>query len=576
MRKLMSGKLRLAVLTFVSLVVISGFPSVTLAQTIGTLRYLDGSRYVGEVIGNVPNGRGSLIWPNGQRIVGVFRNGRLEGQGTSILPDGRRYVGEFHNGNPEGQGTSYFPNGAIRSSGLWHDGQFTGRTVALATPPRSTEPGSTDSTQTQNVRVTSTNQGSATNGAIEADPNSTSYQRGATERDDWETWFNSLQGSRKDGAEYWTGQRSLKVPVPCRANTGSYDADWLAGCTEASQRLAVSDYLRKTDPQYWNGWNRKAVAVTPQPDLDKVIAASRVDSGTKAEITSAPPPSATEPVLARWTGVSMMTTRPFHVDGSWELQWSVSTGHFSVWVVKDAGERKLVASQTESGSSSSYVSTGGDYYLEVEAEGPWTIKAVSVFNGPRDAVVHDQSVSTPPVPSPAIPVSNVLPSPTGSPSIGSDTGTPRDEAAVIQIVGAAISQFKTGKNEMEGGAARPTRARALCNVLSSRRAINWTGTVTKLSTNGEGRGILEIQIARDIFVKTWNNALSDTFDNTLIDPQSNLFRTASQLHEGQKVRFAGTFPTSDTDCIEEPSLTLEGSITEPEFIIRFESVVAME
>ena len=129
---------------------------------------------------------------------------------------------------------------------------------------------------------------------------------------------------------------------------------------------------------------------------------------------------------------------------------------------------------------------------------------------------------------------------------------------------------------MEKGAARPIRARALCNILPSRRANGWTGTVTKLSTNGEGRGVLYIQIGPHTFAKTWNNALSDIGDRTLIDPQSSLFKAASQLHEGQKVRFNGTYAASDIDCFKESSMTLEGSITEPEFIIKFESVVAIE
>lgn len=98
----------------------------------------------------------------------------------------------------------------------------------------------------------STNASAAT---VAADPNSASYQQGLAARDAWETWFNGLIGSMRNGADYWTAQRSLKVPVPCSANASKGD-DWLAGCTEAKRRLTPIDIGRKTDPQYWNGWNR--------------------------------------------------------------------------------------------------------------------------------------------------------------------------------------------------------------------------------------------------------------------------------------------------------------------------------
>jgi hypothetical protein len=73
-------------------------------------------------------------------------------------------------------------------------------------------------------------------------------------------------------------------------------------------------------------------------------------------------------------------------------------------------------------------------------------------------------------------------------------------------------------------------------------------------------------------VQTWNNALSDIEDDTLIDPKSALFAKASALSVGQEVTFSGAFRPYTTDCIREGSLTLSGSITEPEFIFRFSDV----
>jgi hypothetical protein len=165
---------------------------------------------------------------------------------------------------------------------------------------------------------------------------------------------------------------------------------------------------------------------------------------------------------------------------------------------------------------------------------------------------------------------------TGNFAVRTSSDVPFAEMALIRASQAALSQYKTGENDMQKGAARPMRAQAICSVLTSKQAQDWVGTVYTLDTNGEGKGVLSVLIAPDIYVATWNNALSDVSDGTLIDPRSNVFTVASQLRTGQKIRFSGQFFASETDCIEERSLTLGGSITEPEYVIKFGSVSALE
>ena len=88
--------------------------------------------------------------------------------------------------------------------------------------------------------------------------------------------------------------------------------------------------------------------------------------------------------------------------------------------------------------------------------------------------------------------------------------------------------------------------------------------------------MLRVDIGGGATVGTWDNALSDVVDNTLLDPNSPVFGQAQALHEGQKVRFSGRFVTSDTDCVEEMSLTLSGSIKDPEFVLVFTSVAPVD
>jgi hypothetical protein len=84
------------------------------------------------------------------------------------------------------------------------------------------------------------------------------FQAGAADRTAWESWFASTTGDYQDGAEFWAGQRSLKKPAPCDAQSAAADRNidlWIAGCRAAQQRLASIDIRRKSDREYRRGWN---------------------------------------------------------------------------------------------------------------------------------------------------------------------------------------------------------------------------------------------------------------------------------------------------------------------------------
>jgi len=153
---------------------------------------------------------------------------------------------------------------------------------------------------------------------------------------------------------------------------------------------------------------------------------------------------------------------------------------------------------------------------------------------------------------------------------------PEAERLLVAAVEKGRAAYVAGANEMAQGAARPARAKEICAVLKDVRVTNWLGEVETLSSNSDGLGVLSIQIAKGISIKTWNNAISDTGDMTLIDPESAVFKQAVALRKGQSVRFGGQFFRNSTDCIREGSLTLKGSLTQPEFIFRFSDLTAIE
>jgi hypothetical protein len=150
---------------------------------------------------------------------------------------------------------------------------------------------------------------------------------------------------------------------------------------------------------------------------------------------------------------------------------------------------------------------------------------------------------------------------------------PDDQKTFVEIVVGAQSKARAADNDMQRGGIKADRDKALCAAVQQMPVKNWVGTLENISANSDGLGVLSVEIAKDVFVKTWNNALSDLIDKTLIQPGTPLFNTASQLKKGSRVKFSGVFyRATGVDCLKEGSLTLSGKLRSPEFIFRFETV----
>ncbi|MCP9626660.1 hypothetical protein NML43_06130 [Rhodopseudomonas palustris] len=158
----------------------------------------------------------------------------------------------------------------------------------------------------------------------------------------------------------------------------------------------------------------------------------------------------------------------------------------------------------------------------------------------------------------------------------SDTLLPNAELALISTVENARDAYAAGANDMAKGSARPARAKGLCSLMKSPVAKDWIGELATLSSNSDGWGVLAVKINSNIVLKTWNNAVSDAADKTLIDPNSPVFKKAAVLRTGQRVKFSGQFIRDQTDCFREGSLTLKGSLTQPEYIFRFSDIELLD
>jgi hypothetical protein len=147
---------------------------------------------------------------------------------------------------------------------------------------------------------------------------------------------------------------------------------------------------------------------------------------------------------------------------------------------------------------------------------------------------------------------------------------PSDEASFISIVQEAHRAYSAaGSNELRAGSTRPARAKKLCAAFRGLKVTGWSGVVSQLSTNSDGHGVVVIDIADDVQIGTWNNSVSDSFHHTLLDPESPLYHLALSLQKGSPVKFSGEFFRKDSDCFYESSITMSGSMTQPQFIFHF-------
>lgn len=179
-------------------------------------------------------------------------------------------------------------------------------------------------------------------------------------------------------------------------------------------------------------------------------------------------------------------------------------------------------------------------------------------------------------PTPAEDVEEVVAAPVPAPEPPPSAGYgefPADEAAFSSLVATAQQAAQGTENDMQVAAAKATRDAGICSLLPGKAVSGWSGKVSEVGANGDGKGILTVEIAPEVEIGTWNNFLSDALDDTLIEPSSSVFASAATLTEGQLVRFSGQFiDGSDPECLRESSLTLRGGVEDPSFIFRFSEV----
>lgn len=150
---------------------------------------------------------------------------------------------------------------------------------------------------------------------------------------------------------------------------------------------------------------------------------------------------------------------------------------------------------------------------------------------------------------------------------------PVEQQQLAGVVVPYIKQYEAAPNELKKSALRSARRKALADALQTFEFTDWVGTIVTMETTSEGKAHLAIKLqSTPIKVQNWNNELSDLGSNTLIAKGSELFNAVAELAVGNLVRVSGTFRKGAKDHIDEQSVTEEGSMTEPEFTVKFSKI----
>ena len=76
-----------------------------------------------------------------------------------------------------------------------------------------------------------------------------------------------------------------------------------------------------------------------------------------------------------FTGNGTQSTRPFRVDGPWEIQWDAKGDLFQVYLYTATGDLvDVAANQLGAGAGTSYQPRAGTYYFQVNGMGTWTVR----------------------------------------------------------------------------------------------------------------------------------------------------------------------------------------------------------
>lgn len=157
-------------------------------------------------------------------------------------------------------------------------------------------------------------------------------------------------------------------------------------------------------------------------------------------------------------------------------------------------------------------------------------------------------------------------------TIATRSELPESQFMFLSAVQKFEGRFRIAKNELQESALRAERRATLTKIVGSNLRIEgWTGTLTKLETDSQDKAYIAVRLAPNVGLLTWNSSLVDIHD-TMIPAGTALYSSLMNMAEGDAVKVSGSFVSGDQDGLFETSLTINGAMTDPEFLFRFSRI----
>ena len=154
----------------------------------------------------------------------------------------------------------------------------------------------------------------------------------------------------------------------------------------------------------------------------------------------------------------------------------------------------------------------------------------------------------------------------------SKVGMPESQNEFMAIMKEFINAYQAAPTDLKKSILQRQRARKIETFFersgnSKLEFVDWVVTLTRVTDAGSRGAAVRVR-----FPGVSIDLLTTLRDQILVPPDSNAYQTVADLGVGKRVRVSGEFRLKARDYIHEDSTTEEGSMTEPEFVVRFSKI----
>ncbi|MFB0833747.1 hypothetical protein ACX8Z9_08180 [Arthrobacter halodurans] len=160
----------------------------------------------------------------------------------------------------------------------------------------------------------------------------------------------------------------------------------------------------------------------------------------------------------------------------------------------------------------------------------------------------------------------VEPAAAEAPSVG-----PKAQQAFLAGIAKSAAAYSDASTELKRTKVVTDRDKAACAATGG-KFNGWEGEITTIGSNNDGHAHITVKVGDDVELATWNNALSDIGDDTLIQSGTKLWEKLLEMEEGATVLVSGEFVDGDNTCVETSNLTETFNAASPDFVTRFTDV----